>query len=88
MQLLAPPDPDLGAGDDLVGGARPSPAGPLEPGDALGLPLPPMVRLPRVAVVVWFGQWQASYVSGLAGATADDPRGGHMDSDPDAGRRG
>ena len=42
----------------LIGEASPSPAGPIEPGELAGLPLPPGRRLPRLVHVLWFGQRQ------------------------------
>jgi cytochrome P450 len=42
----------------LIGEAAPSPAGPIEPAELAGLPLPPARRLPRFVNVLWFGQRQ------------------------------
>jgi cytochrome P450 len=64
MTLLAPPAPGLADEDAgaLIGQAPPSPAGPIDAAEALRLPAPPPVRLPRIVQVVWFGQRQSSYV--------------------------
>src|SRR5947209_19117269 len=52
----APPE------DGLIGQAPPSPAGPIEPGEAAGLPLPPSVPLPRALQVIRFSQRQIEFV--------------------------
>src|SRR5947208_13867198 len=49
-------------GDGLVGQAPPSPAGPIEPQDAAGLPEPPVVDLPGALQVVRFNQRQIEFV--------------------------
>ena len=54
--------PDEAPADGLVGTAPPSPAGPVSPEEAAGLPTPPMIRLPRLAQVIWFSQRQGSFV--------------------------
>jgi cytochrome P450 len=46
----------------LIGGAPPSPAGPIDTAELATLPRPPAVRLPRLLQVLWFGQRQSSYV--------------------------
>ena len=48
----------------LVGEAPPSPAGPIEPEEAAGLPKPPVVPLPRAVQMVRFNQRQIQYVFG------------------------
>ena len=48
----------------LVGEVPSSPAGPLEPGEAAGLPKPPVVPQPRVAQMLRFNQRQIEYVFG------------------------
>src|SRR4051794_15065851 len=48
----------------LMGAAPPSPAGPLEEGDGAGLPLPPMIDLPRALQVLRFNQRQIDFVFG------------------------
>jgi cytochrome P450 len=47
---------------DLVGEAPPSPAGPIEPGEAAGLPAPPLIPLPRPLQVLRFNQRQIEFV--------------------------
>src|SRR6266576_4432317 len=49
-------------GDGLVGQAPHSPAGPVEPQDAAGLPEPPVVDLPGALQVVRFNQRQIEFV--------------------------
>src|SRR3989440_1628499 len=49
-------------GDGLVRQAPPSPAGPIEPQDAAGLPEPPVVDLPGALQVVRFNQRQIEFV--------------------------
>src|SRR5262249_57892123 len=44
--------------------ASPSPAGPLVPSDAVGLPTPPTIRLPRALQVTRFNQRQIEFVFG------------------------
>src|SRR5436305_8956967 len=46
----------------LIGAAEPSDAGPLEPGELVGLPAPPPVPWPRFVQVLWFGQQQWHFV--------------------------
>jgi cytochrome P450 len=48
--------------DGLVGEAPPSPAGPIEPEEAAGLPAPPTVPLPRLLQVLRFNQRQIEFV--------------------------
>ena len=48
--------------DGLVGEAPPSPAGPLEAGEAAGLPEPPAIPLPRAVQVLRFNQRQIQFV--------------------------
>jgi cytochrome P450 len=48
--------------DGLVGEAPPSPAGPLDPEEAAGFPLPPSVNLPLMLQVVRFSQRQIQFV--------------------------
>jgi cytochrome P450 len=48
--------------DHLIGEAPPSPAGPLEAGDASGLPEPPAIRLPRLLQTLRFNQRQIQFV--------------------------
>src|SRR2546421_168971 len=49
-------------GDGLVGQAPPSPAGPIEPQAAAGLPEPPVVDLPGALQVIRFNQRQIEFV--------------------------
>src|SRR5437763_14864760 len=51
-----PPD------NGLIGQASPSPAGPTEPDEAAGLPLPPDIPLPRALQVLRFSQRQIEFV--------------------------
>jgi len=65
LRLLAFPEAlprfaPLGAG--LLGSARPSPAGPIEPADLARLPRPPAIGLPAPLQVLWFNLRQADYV--------------------------
>ncbi len=48
--------------NDLVGEAPPSPAGPLEPAEATGLPEPPEVAQPRLLQTLRFNQRQIEFV--------------------------
>ncbi|HEY7631918.1 MAG TPA: cytochrome P450 [Thermoleophilaceae bacterium] len=48
--------------DGLVGEAPPSPAGPLDPEEVAGFPLPPSVNLPLMLQVVRFSQRQIQFV--------------------------
>ncbi|MGH2973814.1 MAG: hypothetical protein ACRDLL_02965, partial [Solirubrobacterales bacterium] len=48
----------------LVGEAPPSPAGPIEPDEAVALPKPPIVPLSRTAQMLRFNQRQIEYVFG------------------------
>ena len=48
----------------LIGEAPPSPAGPLDPADAAGLPEPPMIPLPRRLQILRFNQRQIEFVFG------------------------
>jgi cytochrome P450 len=52
------------AAPGLRGEAPPSPAGPIERGDAGALPQPPLVPLPRLAQMLRFNQRQIEYVFG------------------------
>jgi cytochrome P450 len=56
----APPQPPIA--DGLVGEAPPSPAGPIEPGDAAGLPEPPEILQPRLLQTLRFNQRQIEFV--------------------------
>jgi cytochrome P450 len=47
---------------ELVGEAPPSPAGPLDPAEAAGLPAPPEIPLPRTLQVLRFNQRQIEFV--------------------------
>ena len=65
MSVAAKPQAPVRAppGDDgLVGQAPPSPAGPIEPQAAAGLPEPPVVDLPGALQVVRFNQRQIEFV--------------------------
>jgi len=53
---------DTQAGGGLVGEAPPSPAGPLEAGDAAGRPAPPAIPLPRPVQMLRFNQRQIEFV--------------------------
>src|ERR671935_1086732 len=46
----------------LVGEAQPSPAGPIEPAEAAGLSVPPIIPLPRLIQVLRFNQRQIEFV--------------------------
>jgi cytochrome P450 family 135 len=48
----------------LVGEAPPSPAGPIEAAEQAALPMPPMVRLPRLLQMLRFNQRQIEFVFG------------------------
>ena len=48
--------------DPETGRVAPSPAGPLEPQDAVGLPEPPAIALPRLLQVLRFSQRQIEFV--------------------------
>jgi cytochrome P450 len=50
--------------EGLVGEAPPSPAGPLEPDEAAGLPEPPSIDLPRALQVLRFSQRQIQFLFG------------------------
>jgi cytochrome P450 family 135 len=56
----APPEPQ--PTDSLVGEASPSPAGPLDPTEATGLPAPPIVSQPRLLQTLRFNQRQIEFV--------------------------
>ena len=58
------PSADKPLGNELVGEAPPSPAGPLEPGEDAGLPGPPLVQLSRASQVLRFNQRQIEFVFG------------------------
>jgi cytochrome P450 len=53
---------DAAPANGLIGEAPPSPAGPIEPGDAARLPGPPTVPLPRAVQVLRFNQRQIQFV--------------------------
>src|SRR5437763_270597 len=61
---LAAEAPDATGTNPLIGEATPSPAGPLEPGEAAGLPAPPEIQLPRLLQVLRFNQRQIEFVFG------------------------
>jgi cytochrome P450 len=54
--------PRNGASDGLVGEAPPSPAGPIEPGEASGLPAPPTVMQPPLLQTLRFNRRQIQFV--------------------------
>jgi cytochrome P450 family 135 len=54
--------PEAAAANGLVGEAPPSPAGPLEPGEAARLPEPPAVRQPALLQTLRFNQRQIEFV--------------------------
>src|SRR5438067_11321376 len=64
MSVAAKPQAPVRAppGDGLVGQAPPSPAGPIEPQAAAGLPEPPVVDLPGALQVIRFNQRQIEFV--------------------------
>src|SRR5690242_10469405 len=64
MSVAAKPEVPVreSPGDGLVGQAPPSPAGPIEPQDAAGLPEPPVVDLPGALQVIRFNQRQIEFV--------------------------
>jgi cytochrome P450 len=64
MTPLAEPaaPPEVTAADGLVGEAPPSPAGPIEPGEASGLPEPPAIMQPRLLQTLHFTQRQIEFV--------------------------
>ena len=64
MSVAAKPQAPVRAppGDGLVGQAPHSPAGPVEPQDAAGLPEPPVVALPGALQLVRFNQRQIEFV--------------------------
>jgi len=64
MSVAAKPQAPVRAppGDGLVGQAPHSPAGPVEPQDATGLPEPPVVDLPGALQVIRFNQRQIEFV--------------------------
>jgi cytochrome P450 len=55
-------EPKASASDRLVGAAPPSPAGPLEPSEVAGLPMPPKIPLPRMLQSLRFNQRQIEFV--------------------------
>jgi cytochrome P450 len=61
---LAEPDAPLNQlpVDDLLGEAPPSPAGPLDPGEAAGLAEPPAIQQPRLLQTLRFNQRQIQFV--------------------------
>ncbi len=58
------PSADKALPNEVVGEAPPSPAGPLEPGEDVGLPDPPLVQLSRTSQVLRFNQRQIEFVFG------------------------
>jgi cytochrome P450 len=54
--------PPVEARSPLIGTAEPSEAGPIEPGQLAGTPLPPAIPWPRLVQVLWFGQQQWHFV--------------------------
>ncbi|HET9163833.1 MAG TPA: cytochrome P450 [Solirubrobacterales bacterium] len=62
-QLADPPAPlEAAFADDLVGEAPPSPAGPIEPGEASSLPEPPAIMQPHLLQTLRFNQRQIEFV--------------------------
>jgi cytochrome P450 len=62
-ETVAPPTPpDAPAASGLVGEAPPSPAGPIEAGEAAGLPEPPAIDLPPLLQTLRFNQRQIEFV--------------------------
>jgi len=62
-QLAAPATPvETPPADQLVGQAAPSPAGPIEPGEAATLPPPPKIALARPLQTLRFNQRQIEFV--------------------------
>jgi cytochrome P450 len=59
---IADPAADAPAPDGLVGEAPPSPAGPIEPGEASGLPEPPVIRQSPLLQTLRFNQRQIEFV--------------------------
>ena len=64
MTQLADPaaPPQTPPANGLVGEAPPSPAGPIEPGEASGLPEPPAITQPRLLQTLRFNQRQIEFV--------------------------
>ena len=64
MTKLADPTPQeqVRVANGLVGEAPPSPAGPLEPGEASNLPEPPEIMQPRLLQTLRFNQRQIQFV--------------------------
>ncbi|MGC1851578.1 MAG: cytochrome P450 [Solirubrobacterales bacterium] len=56
--------PESAATNALVGEAPPSPAGPIEPGEASSLPEPPAIMQPRLLQTLRFNQRQIEFVFG------------------------
>jgi cytochrome P450 family 135 len=56
------PQEQVPVANGLVGEAPPSPAGPLEPGEAGGLPEPPAIMQPRLLQTLRFNQRQIQFV--------------------------
>jgi cytochrome P450 len=54
--------PPVQSDDGLVGGAPPSPAGPIDPGEAAALPEPPTIPLPPLLQTLRFNQRQIEFV--------------------------
>src|ERR687897_2638436 len=54
--------PDESPSKDLIGQAAPSPAGPLEPEQAAGMPEPPAIASPRLLQILRFNQRQIQFV--------------------------
>jgi cytochrome P450 len=65
MSLLsrpAPPPAALEGGGELVRGALPSPAGPIDSGELAELASPPAIGIPSPAQVLWFNARQSDFV--------------------------
>jgi cytochrome P450 len=64
VTTLAEPtaSPPIPAANDLGGEAPPSPAGPLDPSEAVGLPKPPASQTPRLLQTLRFNQRQIEFV--------------------------
>jgi cytochrome P450 len=62
-QLADPPaPPDAALAHGLIGEAPPSPAGPIEPAEANGLPEPPAIMQPQLLQTLRFNQRQIEFV--------------------------
>ncbi len=63
MSVLTQPIPPSEATHvEQVGTAPSSPAGPIDPSELVQLPRPPKIGWPRPMQVLWFGQFQSSFV--------------------------